>query len=968
MIQMKKILLSIFLPAALYSQNTIGLPDVINYTKQVYSAGLQNWDIKQDKNGIIYTANNEGLLSFDGKYWNTFALPNKTIVRAIEIGFDKKIYVGGQDEIGYFSPAANGQLKYHSLTELLPAKDKKFGDVWDIVSINKDIFFRSSTKIFKLSAGNFAVYRTNIEWTYLGSCNGKLYAHDYKNGLLQFDNNIWSPVFLQNQLPNNDPVTSIIPLENDSAIITTLKKGCFLLSKSGISKFIIENNNFFENARIYAATKIDQESFALATNYGGVYIIGKAGNIIQSFTKTEGLQNNNVLSIFADNQSNIWLGLDNGIDLITYNSALKHMNPYLQGGSGYTSLIFNNQLFIGTSNGLHKVALQDVKDLSFSKGMFTPVANTEGQTWGLSVINKQLLIGHHEGAFVMNGNSAKKITSSSGFWNFVPLSNTYPASKIIAGNYKGLAILDFKNGSFSTSSESISGFGESSRFVTLDQDSNIWVSHPYHGIYKITKDKFRQYFTSTYTENQGLPSVINNHIYTIKNQVVAATEKGIFIYNTQKDKFEISSFYSKILGNQSIRYLKEDASGNIWFIHEKEIGVIDFSAKEPVIIYLPELNNKMLSGFEFIYPVNDNNIFLGSESGFIHINFAKYKQTLPQLNIQIRSVKIIDQSDSLLFGGYFKDVNEAQVQESENIFKVGNHWKTIRFEFVTPFFGNRSNFEYSFRLKGFSSNWSEWTNRTEKEFTNLPPGKYTFEVKVRSNAGNESKPATYIFTILPKWYETIFARIVYFLLFIITIFSVFKWQQKKFKLQHLRYEEEQKKLQYIHDLELNKTEAELILLRNEKLETEINFKNSELASSAMHLVKKGELLSKIKSELAHIMKGMENQKTASELKRMIKTVSEDDNIDKEWDNFAKHFDKVHSDFVVELKEKHPSITPNELKLSAYLRMNLSTKEIAQLMNISTRGVEISRYRLRKKLQLSTETSLFDYLISIQPKA
>ena len=965
--QMKKILLFILLPLATHSQNTIGLPDVINYSKQVYSAGLQNWDIKQDKNGIIYIANNEGLLSFDGKYWNTYALPNKTIVRAVEIGLDKKIYVGGQDEIGYFSPAANGQLKYYSLTELLPTKDKKFGDVWDIVSVNKDIFFRSSTKIFKLSAGNFAVYTTNSEWTYLGLCNGKLYAHDNKTGLLQFENNVWTPVFLQNFLPTNDPVTSLIPIQKDSTIITTLKNGCFLLSKLGISKFLIENNQFFENARIYAATKINQESFALATNNGGVYIVGNAGNIIQSFTKTEGLQNNNVLSVFTDNQSNIWLGLDNGIDLITYNSALKYVNPILKGGSGYTSIIFNNRLFIGTSNGLHSVALQDVKDLSFSKGTFAPVTNTGGQTWGLSVINKQLLIGHHDGAFVLNGNTATNIIPNTGFWNFIPSSNTFPSSKIIAGNYKGLAILDFKNGSFMPSSETISGFNESSRFVALDQDSNIWVSHPYHGIYKIKKDKFGQLFTNTYTENLGLPSVINNHIYTIKNQVVAATEKGVYIYNDQKDRFEVSSFYTNILGKQSIRYLKEDASGNIWFMHEKEIGVIDFSAKKPVIIYLPELNNKMLSGFEFIYPVNDNNIFLGSESGFIHINFEKYKQTLPQLNIQIRSVKIIDQSDSLLFGGYFKDVNETQVQEAENIFKVGTNWKTIRFEFATPFFGNRSSFEYSFRLNGFSNNWSEWTNRTEKEFTNLPPGKYTFEVKVRSNTGNESKPASYIFNVLPKWYETIFARIVYFLLFILTIFSVYKWQQKKFEFQHSRYEEEQKKLQYIHDLELNKTEAELILLRNEKLETEINFKNSELASSAMHLVKKGELLSKIKSELAHIMKGMENQKTASELKKMIKTVSEDDNIDKEWDNFAKHFDKVHSDFVVELKEKHPTITPNELKLSAYLRMNLSTKEIAQLMNISTRGVEISRYRLRKKLQLSTETSLFDYLISIQPK-
>ena len=159
----------------------------------------------------------------------------------------------------------------------------------------------------------------------------------------------------------------------------------------------------------------------------------------------------------------------------------------------------------------------------------------------------------------------------------------------------------------------------------------------------------------------------------------------------------------------------------------------------------------------------------------------------------------------------------------------------------------------------------------------------------------------------------------------------------------------------------------MVALGNEKLEAEINFKNSELASSAMHLVKKGELISKIKGEIVHVIKGLDNPLVTAELKKMIKAVSEDDNMDKEWENFTKHFDKVQSDFFVELKEKHPSITGNELKLCAYLRMNLSTKEIAQLMNISVRGVEISRYRLRKKLQVATETSLFDYLIKIQTK-
>ena len=186
-------------------------------------------------------------------------------------------------------------------------------------------------------------------------------------------------------------------------------------------------------------------------------------------------------------------------------------------------------------------------------------------------------------------------------------------------------------------------------------------------------------------------------------------------------------------------------------------------------------------------------------------------------------------------------------------------------------------------------------------------------------------------------------------------------------MQQEKYEEEQKRLRYIHDLEIAKSESELVTLRNEKLEADINFKNSELASSAMHLVKKGELVSKMKTELSHVLKALGNHPAEAELKKIIKSISEDDNMDQEWENFALHFDKVHSDFISALKEKHPGISNNEVKLCAYLRMNLSTKEIAQLMNISVRGVEVSRYRLRKKLELATEISLFDYLINIHPK-
>ena len=119
-----------------------------------------------------------------------------------------------------------------------------------------------------------------------------------------------------------------------------------------------------------------------------------------------------MLSVFSDSQHNLWLGLDNGIDLVTYNSSIKQIKPLLQDGSGYTAIKYDNRLYLGTSNGLYSVPLQPVPDMSFSKGYFTAVNNTRGQTWGLANINKQLLLGHHEGAFVISNNNAVPIAAN----------------------------------------------------------------------------------------------------------------------------------------------------------------------------------------------------------------------------------------------------------------------------------------------------------------------------------------------------------------------------------------------------------------------------------------------------------------------------------------------------------------------------------------------------------------------------
>jgi DNA-binding CsgD family transcriptional regulator len=271
--------------------------------------------------------------------------------------------------------------------------------------------------------------------------------------------------------------------------------------------------------------------------------------------------------------------------------------------------------------------------------------------------------------------------------------------------------------------------------------------------------------------------------------------------------------------------------------------------------------------------------------------------------------------------------------------------------------------EYSYFLRGFDKDWSEWSKKTEKEYTNLPAGTYNFEIKAKSNLGNESMIESFSFSVLPPWYKTNWAYFTYALLFVILVFGLYQWQRKIFMNQQRRHEVEQKRLQYLHQLEMEKSDKEIVKLKNEKLQAEIDHKNKELASAAMHLVQKGDLLADIREELAHLKKGNNGNGSADEFKKIQRILNEENTIDKDWEQFASHFDTVHSDFLRILKMHFPTLSAHELKLCAYLRMNLSSKEIAQLESISVRGVEISRYRLRKKLGIHTEVNLFDYLMN-----
>lgn len=949
---------------AVRCQNTIGIPDIINYTRDAYMAGTQNRGVIQDRNGVMYFANYEGLLSFDGNSWRTYPLPNKTIVRSIAIGKDNRIYAGGQGDFGYFSPGPDGRLVFTSLKPLLSEKNYSFSDIWFVVLYGNDLFFMCREMIFQLNNETITVYPAASEWLFLGQSNGKLVAQDGKNGLLEFRGGLWAPFVQQSALPPGYLVTCLFPFGEDSSFVGTVNTGFFILSGNKITPFRFAGEDPFVNERVLTAVAVNKDWIAIGTNLDGIFIVDKKGEVIQNLSRKEGLQNNNVLYLYLDRDKNLWMGLDDGIDLVACNNAIKHIYPEkLNEGLGYTSIIFGKELFVGTSNGLYYLPVDNREDLSFLRGEFRSVPGTKGSTVGLWEVNGRLLLGHHEGAYEIRDDRLEPIDKRYTYWMFLPYSNVLPSALVLGGFDRGIELLRYEDGRFSAQ-RSIPAFNASSQYLAMDNNKTVWVAHSWHGVYRIDLGDTLRPRVKLYTERNGLPSNLKNHLFKVRNHIVITTEKGVYEYNPSGDSFELSAYFKEFFGERNIRYLREDPAGNIWFIEDRSLGVVDMSGARPEVIYFPELSGKMVADYEHIYPYDKHNVFVGADKGFYLINYEEYKKNSYPIRARIRTVKALGKTDSLLFGGYFGEVNDSVDQPPGAVYSISNQWSSLHFEYSSPLYAAQNSIQYSYLLKGFDKDWSSWSKKTEKEYTNLPAGAYTFEVRSKSNLGNESAITTYSFSILPPWYQTGWAYFIYLAAFAALVYLLYFWQRRIFVRQQARHEDEQRRLQYLHQLEMEKSEKEIVKLRNEKLEAEIEHKNTELASAAMHIVQKGELLGNIREELLRIKKSVNGDGAPDEYKKMLRILGEENKMDKDWEQFAVHFDKVHSDFLQILKSVYTQLSAHELKLCAYLRMNLSSKEIAQLENISVRGVEISRYRLRKKLGIPTETNLFDFLMEL----
>jgi ligand-binding sensor domain-containing protein len=931
---------------------SIGVPYVQNYPKSQYQAGNQNWAETKDANGMMYFANSEGLLSFDGRNWQLYRMPNGLIVRAVAADGHGKIYTGAFGEIGYWANDKNGIFKYTSLVKLIPAKYKLTEEIWKIYVNNDQVIFQSFGAIYTYKNGKVSVIKEHLPYLFMFKAGNKYLIEHLNEGLFELNNGKLSLIPGSSVLQSG--ILSILPFDKTRYLIATSKNGLYLYDGTSIIPWKTQADDFLKRYQVNNGVTIPGNYFAFGTILNGIIIIDAAGNVVQHINKSSGLQNNTVLSLYLDNEQNLWAGLDNGIDRIEVISPLYfYFDKSGKFGTVYSGIISNNKIYLGTNQGLFYSDWTSANNQLFQSCGFKQIPRTQGEVWDMWIIDGKLLCGHNDGTFQVNGNAISKISNITGGWTIKKTAS----NKLMQGTYNGLVVYRKDAAGNWVYDYKIDRFTQPSRYVEQDTKGQIWVSHAYKGVYKITLSADGRTAASVkyYDEKNGLPGSYNIGVFNLDNRILFSSNAGFYVYDDITDKFFKYDQLNARLGSfASSNKIIPAVGKKYWFIDHGRVALADFSVTGKLKLDSNQfsiLNGRMVKYYENISRISNNIYLISVDDGFAIFNdegINKPNNTrLP--GVLIRRIE------------KFSDRVRA-INNRENI-ELPYRQNNIRINYTLPYY-RQAKVEFQYYLKGYSKQWSEWTTQTQKEFTTLDQGDYEFDVRARVN-NQISAITTLKFTVQPPWYLTSMAFVGYLLLVVLIYYGIRRYYRFKLTKHQQRLRE---KLQHEKEEFLNQEaiaqEKRLAKMQNEQLQNDLDRKSRELANSAMNIVYKNELLERIHDEITELKDSNGKKLSPEQLRKIQKVIDEGMNDDRDWVLFENSFNETHENFFKKLKARHPDLVPNDLKLCAYLRMNMNSKEMASLLNITLRGIEIRRYRLRKKLNLDHDKNLVEFLMEL----
>ena len=887
-------------------------PPIQNYSSLDYNAASQNWDIALNDKGVLYAANSQGLLSYDGQRWSLFPLESGSIVRSV-YPYKERIYTGSYREFGYWEKDSKGDMCYTSLIPLLGDYDLQSEEFWEIMSYKGAIFFRSFGAIYRYANNKITILkRMNVNQ--MEVFNDRIVVATGNSGLFYLGETGELEPLPDQEILKGEAVRELI-LHGDKLLIG-IKNGIFKFNGSKIER--LKNKRLEQELALYELNHVlslAPEELLIGTLKSGIIHYNESTGNISLYNRQDGLQNNTVLSMTGRN-GKVWLGLDNGIDAVEIHSPINFFTDQSgELGSVYDIELFEGNLYLASNTGVFKLEDQAIRLLPGS----------EGHCWNLEVYDGVLYSNHNNGTYKVERNELIPVSNRTGSFDLLD----YDRNKFLIGTYTGIDSYNEATGEV----KRLKGINVPVKNMLLEKPEILWATGAYEGIYRIgfSKEGDSRRFVNKISSD-SLKGDYNAEIHLVRNQIVVLSNGEWYRYDPFKDQLEKLLEWQAYSDN---RLLAADED-RTWFINSAEnaLEITDFEDHK-ILVSAEMLGNRLVKGHERLVKEDDSIYFITLHDGFARIN-------LEELNDFVAREEISQPIVQKLY-------DDNRYYDLNGIPHIGNREaKEITILAGLPV-SNAVGMTYELTGKDNSPIRGK-VEDGKIQFQNLPYDEYDLLLTAVGSQDDAAVQSTFRFVVDPPWYFQSYMKIFYLLLVGLIFISIYYFNRRKLEKhrQVLRI-----KFQKEHEEQMNRIEKEQLL-------NEINLKRKELANSTMMAAKKNEVLMQIQGELNKEKSNFSNQYRRKHIMNKINNAVKNDD---EWKVFETNFNELHEDFFKDLLAAYPQLTNRDLKLCSYLKMNLPSKEIAPLMGISVRGVEVHRYRLRKKLGVDNSKNLTNWLIS-----
>ena len=917
----------LFLPVMLSAQE---VPPFRYFAAQDYHASAQNWKITHSDDGTLFFANNDGVVVAQAGHWELLPSVNQSIVRSVFFD-DGLLYVGMYMEFGYYKRDISGTYAYTSLSRRLKDGIREDEQFWNIFRIGDQVIFQSldQIKIYLPDQDSLTVLEPPQPILQGFTSRQRLFIQDVRHDLYELTDGTWSRIAQGSALQEAQIV--LVDVLSDGSMRLVDEWGR-IFGNGNMSWSVIKDLGL-RSEHVYSADRLADQGFVLGTISDGIRVYSQSWDPVYALGGGNGIRNNTVLSLHQDAGGNLWLGLDNGLICVNHQAPLKSfMDQENALGTIYATADLDGWEYLGTNIGLFCRRRS-------GQSSFQLIPGSSGQVWSLQRIGDRLLMGHHKGAFVVNGDRLEPTGAYSGTWTFIPMPD---AATLLAGTYQGIDVLRLKNGRWQWSHK-VSGFSLSSRHLEPVSRDTWLVSHEYKGVFLLKTDPEWK----AVTQVKVVPDSgkrIHSSLAGFNGSVWYHCPEGLFRFDAGKEVLvrqewadevlDTADYYSGrmvAVGDDALCFFRSDAL----IMMRREVTEDAFRFD---ILPVSVERLKPMRGFENLSLRDNSRLLLGGVNQYIQVD---------------TDVRFPNPPEPSVFGCTAEIGNQPGIPLPLNEPLVPGVASSVRIRFGSPFHQAYQEVRYRYRLSGVSEVWSDWTPEEELVFNRLPAGDHILELQASSADRQPSEVVRFTFSVERHWALKPGMILMFGVAVLLTILTIHRSYTGYYRRQRRRLIEENEKNLRLGQLTLEQDYAKE---RNAFLQDQFELKKRELAQTMIHLNKNVELLAEVRSHLQRL-KGEENQRL---LQKIDGNLADED----AWTLLETAFNQVDPEFLNKIRTLYPDFSPSDLKLCVYLRLNLSGKEISTLLNISTKSVEIKRYRLRKKMGLEPQVSLQQYILGL----